>query len=395
MASVCRYRGDKRRIIFQFSRNERRTIWLGAVPKKVAESICLRVQELNSCRIANVPPPPSLLEWVNGLDEKISNKLVRVGLLQPRVKPPTVSELIERFLKGKHVKPSTAAAYPQTTKSLLAKLGADTRIDLVKPTDAEAWRSSLISDGYAKSTVNKRVIVAKSIFERAVRWGLIPESPFRDLRGGSQSNPERSRYVERSTILMLLPHCSSMEWRAILLLTRMAGLRAPSELQALRWGDIDWEAKMMTVRSPKTEAHEGKAFRLVPVDQVLQPVLSQLRQAAPTDAEHVLPNLARSSNLRTGLLRLLKRVGTPAWPRLYQNLRASCETDWVKDFPEKDVVGWLGHSVAVAREHYIQSRNQHIRMASGEGPWLHAEPSGGCSGSSAAMQPPELLRRTE
>jgi hypothetical protein len=34
-------------------------------------------------------------------------------------------------------------------------------------------------------------------------------------------------------------------------------------------------------------------------------------------------------------------------------------------------------------------------MASGEGPWLHAEPSGGCSGSSAAMQPPELLRRTE
>lgn len=36
------------------------------------------------------------------------------------------------------------------------------------------------------------------------------------------------------------------------------GLRCPSEVLALRWGDIDWERSLFTVRSAKTEHQQGK-----------------------------------------------------------------------------------------------------------------------------------------
>ena len=41
----------------------------------------------------------------------------------------------------------------------------------------------------APATVAKRVHVARAIFKRAVRWGLIPASPFADLRAGVTSQP--------------------------------------------------------------------------------------------------------------------------------------------------------------------------------------------------------------
>ena len=47
-------------------------------------------------------------------------------------------------------------------------------------------------------------------------------------------------------------------------------------------------------------------------------------------------------------------------PRLLQNLRASCETDWVERYPAHVVAKWLGHSPKVAAQHYLMSREHHF-----------------------------------
>ena len=61
-----------------------------------------------------------------------------------------------------------------------------------------------------------------------------------------------------------------------------------------------------------------------------------------------------NANLRTQLLRIMKRAGVERWERLFQNLRSSRETELVKEHPEYVVVAWMGNSTTIARKHYFQ-----------------------------------------
>ncbi len=81
----------------------------------------------------------------------------------------------------------------------------------------------------------------------------MPHSPFADLRAGPQSNPERTQYVPPQVIQAVLAACPNHDWRGIVALSRYAGLRCPSEVLALRWGDVNWERGRLTVRSQKRQ----------------------------------------------------------------------------------------------------------------------------------------------
>ena len=65
-------------------------------------------------------------------------------------------------------------------------------------------------------------------------------------------------------------------------------------------------------------------------------------------------------NLRTTLQRIIERAGLKPWPRLLQNLRSSCETEWCEHYPIASVTRWLGNSPTVALKHYIQARDVHF-----------------------------------
>lgn len=74
-------------------------------------------------------------------------------------------------------------------------------------------------------------------------------------------------------------------------LSRFAGLRCPSEVAALRWGDVNWEHGRLMVRSPKTAGHEGHAVRVVPIAPELRPILQDLFDRAEVWVEAVVPRL--------------------------------------------------------------------------------------------------------
>ena len=49
------------------------------------------------------------------------------------------------------------------------------------------------------------------------------------------------------------------------------------------------------------------------------------------------------------------------WAKLFQNLRSSCETQWLKDGERADLVAnWIGHSVKVQRMNYVQETEEDI-----------------------------------
>jgi hypothetical protein len=84
-------------------------------------------------------------------------------------------------------------------------------------------------------------------------------------------------------------------------------------------------------------------------------------------------------NLRTGLTRLLRQAGIAPWPKLFHNLRASCETDLMQQHPIHVVTAWLGNTPQIAITHYLQTQESDFAKAiagitSGSpGGSLHAE----------------------
>jgi integrase len=118
------------------------------------------------------------------------------------------------------------------------------------------------------------------------------------------------------------------------------------------------------VPCPKTEHHDGKDFRLMPLFPEIRQELESWRRDAPKDREFVLKAaISPKTNLRTGLMKILKRAGIKPWPKLFQNLRSTRATELRDRFPSHAVAAWLGHTVKVADAHYNQVTDDHFRRA--------------------------------
>lgn len=375
-------------MLFTDGDGERRSVRLGKASAKAADAFRLRVESLNTARITGTPWDAELSAWVRDLPDVIHARLVRVRLVEPRAAAEvmTLANLLDRFDATAVVKPATKAAYRQTTNSLREHFGEQTAVNGITPANADEWHKAIAESDLAPATVSKRVRVAKAIFTKAVKWGFIMANPFADLRAGSQSNPDRAFYVDRAAIDAILAACPDDQWRGIIALVRYAGLRCPSEVVGLTWGDVNWEKGRLTIRSPKTARHEGHAMRVAPIAPELRPILQDLFDAADVGAEAVIPRLRDPRmNLRTHFQRIITRAGLKAWPRLFHNLRASCATDWVERFPAHVVAGWLGHTPLIAARHYLQTRDAHFDLATGGGEG--GAKSGALAAQNAAQHP--------
>lgn len=176
----------------------------------------------------------------------------------------------------------------------------------------------------------------------------------------------------------VLEACPSTEWRCLFALARYGGLRTPSEPFLLTRGDIDFVRGTILVHSPKTEHHEGKAKRIMPLFPELREPLEALREIAP-DFDPKRPSTAfifqklrpptagrgnwRRVNLRSQFERIITRAGLLPWPRLFHNLRASRQTELTDRFPDHVVATWLGNTVRIAKQHYLQVTDAHHAQA--------------------------------
>lgn len=154
---------------------------------------------------------------------------------------------------------------------------------------------------------------------------------------------------------------------------RLPWLRIPSEAAALRWQDIDWERGRFTVHSPKTEHHEGKATRQTPLFPELVPHLREAFERAEPGSEYIITRLQRE-NLRTYAHRIIRRAGLEPWPKTFNNLRSTRQTELEEEFPSHVVCAWLGNSPRVAAQHYLQVTDEHFERAASTPPQVVQNP---------------------
>lgn len=187
------------------------------------------------------------------------------------------------------------------------------------------------------------------------RKELIAKSPMADVKAAPQDNKSREYFVTVDETEKIIAECPDAEWRLIVALARYGGLRTPSETFALTLDCIDWERGRVGILSPKTECHAGREARFIPLFPELRPHLEIVFNAAEPGTTFVI-NRHRlgSSNLRTQLQRIMERAGVKAWPRLFQNMRASRETELSRRHPLHVVTSWIGNSAPIAARHYLQ-----------------------------------------
>ncbi len=359
MASLVTYDDGLRRIDFTLTPNGRRqTVRLGRVSAKHAKTVLAKVEALIADKLTQRPHDTELSRWLASLDEKMLARLRAVGLADGvGVTQTTLGEFLDRALATLAVKPGTLSFYEQVKRNLIDYFTASRLLRDITPEDADTWRTWLVDNqGLSTATVGRRVIGARTLWRRAVRWKLIGDNPFQDVRGGSQANESRKQFVPTATIEAIIAEAPDAEWRLLIGLSRYGGLRCPSEHLALTWRDVDWERGTLRVRSSKTAHHEGHAERVVPLFPELRSLLLSAYEAAPDGAEHVITRYRdTSANLRTQFNRIIRRAGFTPWPRLFHNLRASRETELLRQYDLATVCRWIGNSPAVAARHYATS----------------------------------------
>ena len=355
MAAVHNRKDGTKRIGFTGPDRRRRTLYLGRTSKRTAEEVKGKVERLNAANVAGHAPDDATARWVAGLDDVMHTKLAKLGLVSAR-QSATVGGFFPQYAESRavEVKPATLTHLRKAASDLTKFYGADTPLRDVTAGDADDYRRHLTARGLNVNTTRRRVGRAKQFFNAAVRKELIDRNPFADQKCQVRGNPDKRRFVTLAEADAILDACPDAQWRLIFALCRFGGLRCPSELLPLTWGDVDWERNRLTVTSPKTEHHEGGASRVLPIFPELRPHLEAAFDAADEGERYVVTRYRDpSQNMRTTFGKIIRRAGVAPWPKPFHNLRATRQTELMATYPNHVVCEWIGNSAAVAKEHYL------------------------------------------
>lgn len=345
---------------------QRKTVRVGKMNQKQAEAVQRHIEQLVSKSISGHAVPDTTAVWLNGIGDELHGKLEAVGLVTSRNKNcDALGPFIDDYIASRsNLKDRTIHLLKETRDSLIDRFGAEMTIQEFSDGDAEDFRQYLLGRGLAENTTRRRCGRASQFFRYAVKKRLIASNPFDDITKSVGTNKARYYFVKREDAEKVLEACPNADWRILFALARYGGLRSPSETLTLQWCDVDWDNERILVRSPKTEHHEGKESRLIPMFPELKPHLEAAFDDAPVGAKFVVQRYRdQDANLRTHLQRIIQKAGVKPWPKLWQNLRATRETELVKDFPIHVACEWIGNSVAVASKHYLQVTEDHYEQA--------------------------------
>jgi integrase len=365
MASISSSDAGYRTIQFVNRHKKRKTIRLGKVPIRFAEEVRLRVERLNAAQVMNMSVDGETTQWVAGLADAWADKLAAVGLIAKRRTAGivTLGEWLTSYREQRtDLARGTSSSIRVIAGRLVAFFTPDKAFRDITAGDADRWLIWL-KGKYAGATVSKTVKVARQCWAQAMRDKLVSENPFAHLRTPSEVNTSRAFFVDRATFAEVLAACPDHEWRLLFVLARYGGLRTPSESLSLQWADVNWERERFRVVSRKTKHHDG-GERWVPLFPELRPYLEEAFEQAEPGAIYVISRWRTAAqHLRFAAMAILKKAGIKPWPRIYQNLRASRETELAETFPIHVVAERLGNSPRTALTHYTQVTEEHYRRA--------------------------------
>lgn len=362
---------------------QRKTIPLS--PKKYTEKTASKLEEIVTklvfCLENDNVPDKMTVKWIKSTTPEIRKKLAKFGLIEI-LELRTVKELWTTFREKKqNIKESTMETYRHSERRFFEFFKPDEVLTAITPARIRAWKEFLLTQAKNERTGGRGLSIAttagtltkcKAIFNHAVNIGWLEKSPLTGIKRGSFINRSKDRYVKPSEYFKLLDAAPCSDWRTIISLARIGGLRARSEILNLKWSDINWDQNKFWVTSPKTERYEGKEGRWVPLFPELRWELEALwgeREAIwfdlPENKRQFVINRYRSTsqNIGTTFSKIVKKAGIEPFKKPFNNMRASRSIEIYVDYSPLHECEWVGHSQSVALKHYLKLRDEDFDIA--------------------------------
>jgi excisionase family DNA binding protein len=162
--------------------------------------------------------------------------------------------------------------------------------------------ASRAAEGVAANTIRNMLIPLKALFTHALDEGLVPANPASRVA----VPPMRKRKIvppSREQVEKLM-HMARPEARDVLLVAASLGLRR-GELLALRWGDVDFEARLVRVHATNDAGTVAETTKTEAGERSV-PLFESARKALAAQARESLQPRRR--------LRLLNSRGNAAQP---------------------------------------------------------------------------------
>jgi integrase len=178
-------------------------------------------------------------------------------------------------------------------------IGATKLVDLTVPA-VNAFADKLGNAGRSAEMIKKVIRSLGAIFREARRRGLSNVAPTigldLDLPERSDPRPVIPTKAELQAIIAGATARTSRLWRALVLVATFCGLRA-SELRGLRWADVDFDGRLISVTQRADASHViGKlkskaAYRSLRLAPLVLNALREWKLSCPDgDLDLVFPN---------------------------------------------------------------------------------------------------------
>ena len=361
------------RVFFRIG-NTKHVVNLGKqVNQKQRQSFLTHLNRLVGAKMSGTKADKGDLEWLASLPDAVHSQLHEKGLCDARIKAVVFVDYLDAHFKSRaelnQIEVSTTERWRTAVGHARAFFGT-MNLQSVDRASVQMFRNWLLqrsgripNSTMSEATVRKTCSILSGAIVEALQQGLVASNPFRAVPRNSIANPLNETVVPAETVLKVIDHATDAEDRLLLGLGRFAGLRIPSEIQNLTWGDINLNEGLMRVYSKKTKRY-GKTTREVPIFSTLNGILVANKPHDSVDSDYVLPKLRLHAALGVRIRRLCNAAGVKTWGKCFNMLRKSCASDWCSEHSPADVAGWLGNSVPVLTVYYLRRQtSNYTRMA--------------------------------
>ncbi len=246
-------------------------------------------------------------------------------------------------------KRSTSRGYAYLLRKYLFPYFGDHNLTEINRQMVQAFVAQLGQKLAPKSVSLAKNLVSK-VFTTAMEWGYVQENPATHVRISAQY-VQRERTALNPEQIHLLTDALPEPCKSMALIAVLTGLRR-GELFALRWGAIDFERKLISVREsvyegqfnvPKTRS----SVRKIAMGEGLEAILIRLREKSATASDLVFTS-QKGTALRPE--NILKRIIHPNCEKLglpkvgWHDLRHTSATLLHEHEPLRVAQAILGHS---------------------------------------------------
>ena len=360
--------------------NKRTTVRPGVMTKATLATVTQHARRLSHARRLNVPIDEQTAAWLAGVGDDLRGRLAAAGLCDPPRSAAKLGAFWDQWAAGRDdVKDSTATTYSRAKKHVVIDyFGSLKPLAEITPERAREFDRYLRRPkeqggaGLRDNTARGTIKVAKQVFAAAVDAAIISASPFKGIASATKETTFRRAFITEAVASDVLDALPTTQWRLLFALARWGGLRVGSEPRALMWEHVGFDRGTFKVIAAKKQDKqgEGDADRTVPIFRELRPLFERAYEERDRDDPRVLPFLTPITDqaLRKTLLPTIRRAGHEPWPKPWQNLRSTRETELIdQGHPMHVVCAWIGNSPEVAMKHYLQVHDAHYAAAVANG----------------------------